>query len=125
MTDLGDSGAPTDLLLPCPFCGEAATLTSTSLGAHWAGCENDKCLVGPSTGTLETRAEALTAWNDRPILAEGFARQQQPEGPLCEMCRDTGLIRLIHNGIDEGITAPCLACEGRQSPPAAPPKEDA
>lgn len=66
-------------LLPCPFCGGAARVGSSSTEAKWAfaECSNSDCLVKPSThsSTLGTsqehaRAIAIERWNTRVSLED-------------------------------------------------------
>lgn len=56
-----------DKLSPCPFCGhDTATVYEIDMrGAlpFLAGCTN----CGATIGCKETRAEAVEAWNARPI----------------------------------------------------------
>lgn len=48
-------------LKPCPFCGHAAILnTSTDGKYYWASCTNDEC-----SSCKPTKEEAIDAWNKR------------------------------------------------------------
>lgn len=53
-----------DNLLPCPFCGGEAEV-STVLESFVVACNNDECPVVPGTLIYDTVAEACAAWNMR------------------------------------------------------------
>ena len=60
---------PSELRLPCPFCGE---LPAGEGVGGWAGfrlgCQNSKCLVRPWTRVeYGSTAEAVDAWNTRTV----------------------------------------------------------
>lgn len=52
-------------LLPCPFCGGEAFVGTTLDDSHYAMCRADDCWA--MTGYLGSEAEAVTAWNRRPL----------------------------------------------------------
>jgi len=55
-------------LLPCPFCGAAASIEETRLLGDVrksAGCGTEFCQGYQSTLTFATRREAIAAWNRR------------------------------------------------------------
>jgi Lar family restriction alleviation protein len=60
---------PVAELLPCPFCGEAASVfDDANHSTAWeAACCNSHCSAQPSVWGV-TRAEAVTAWNTRAAL---------------------------------------------------------
>ena len=51
-------------LLPCPFCGEAATLMEGCSG-HWVECGN-----GHQGATAHSSETAIESWNQRPKPAK-------------------------------------------------------
>jgi hypothetical protein len=57
-------------LLPCPFCGSAATLfASSDHSTAWeGGCGNDKCNINPQVWEVSKDA-AIAAWNRRSEAA--------------------------------------------------------
>jgi hypothetical protein len=57
-------------LLPCPFCGEAASVFGSGFySTAWeGGCSNSHCSAQPSVWGV-TRAEAVTRWNTRAAIA--------------------------------------------------------
>ena len=51
--------------LPCPFCGQAATLLDLAYsGKAQARCDNAACDVKPRT-TCDQKATVIAAWNRR------------------------------------------------------------
>lgn len=71
-------------LLPCPFCGGAASLSyytrsaSNEPAGHYVECDN--CAAGGPTADVssivtDVRAEAITAWNTR-TAAEAASREE-------------------------------------------------
>ncbi len=71
-----------DELLPCPFCGGAATIEETDLLGDIrksAGCGTEHCQGYQSTLTFATRREAVVAWNTRSDPKE--------DGPLIKRIR--------------------------------------
>ena len=55
---------PTDLL-PCPFCGGAASLHNDTDSPCWfVGCSNSACPIEPCH-YADTEAEAIATWNRR------------------------------------------------------------
>jgi hypothetical protein len=54
-------------LLPCPFCGSAATMEEQQEGIA-IGC-SQPCLPAPLIATTRPRNEAIAAWNRRPTPA--------------------------------------------------------
>jgi len=56
---------PTDALLPCPFCGGAASLHNDTDSPCWfVGCSNSACHIEPCH-YADTEAEAIATWNHR------------------------------------------------------------
>lgn len=56
---------PTDALLPCPFCGGAASLHNDTDSPCWfVGCSNSACPIEPCH-YADTEAEAIATWNHR------------------------------------------------------------
>lgn len=51
-------------LLPCPFCGEKASLEERD-GGWWARCVSRSCLVLPTSLDMDSREEAVRVWNTR------------------------------------------------------------
>jgi len=60
-------------LLPCPFCGGAATIEESALLGDIrksAGCGTEHCQGYQSTLTFSTHREAIAAWNTRVAQRE-------------------------------------------------------
>ena len=53
-------------LMPCPFCGGAASLHNDTDSPCWfVGCSNSACPIEPCH-YADTEAEAIATWNHRP-----------------------------------------------------------
>ena len=77
-------------LLPCPFCGSAASVVCLDGLPHdqyYIACENDECPVCSETFGYDTEAEAAEAWN---IRAERTCRNVSDIGFgfKCSACGD-------------------------------------
>lgn len=74
-------------LLPCPFCGGAASIKSSgSATAIW--CANDQCVIGTDIpipfNDWGHKTDAIAAWNRRPTPpAHGDVRER---AKLAEQC---------------------------------------
>ncbi|HGO6081883.1 TPA: Lar family restriction alleviation protein [Burkholderia cenocepacia] len=77
-TENSGADALTDLL-PCPFCGAAATTSERGKGASWhpiIACVNWCCSVSGTGGTRDgMRASAVKLWNTRADLAASPVEQ--------------------------------------------------
>ena len=62
----------TENLKRCPFCGEKAVIQKIALGGGDFGfrvaCSGNRCRA--ATYVMETRKEAKTEWNNRPVENE-------------------------------------------------------
>ena len=55
-----------EALLPCPFCGKAATLgRNSSNGSYYVHCAKNDCDVEAATLHWKHEADAIAAWNRR------------------------------------------------------------
>lgn len=71
---MGNSESDTEIL-PCPFCGGAATVEeveekSTPNGVRFSvGCASDEadCMGYQSLTTFPRRSDAIVAWNKRKV----------------------------------------------------------
>ncbi|WP_414691495.1 Lar family restriction alleviation protein [Noviherbaspirillum sp.] len=52
-------------LLPCPFCGSRATLSSLPMSPSWWRVRCDSYHCGGSTWAMGEAEEAVNAWNRR------------------------------------------------------------
>lgn len=83
---------PTDALLPCPFCGGAASLHNDTDSPCWFfGCSNSACPIEPCH-YADTEAEAIATWN---------RRTPQPTQPQAGAMPLTD--KQINGLIDEGV----------------------
>jgi len=56
-------------LMPCPWCGTAASIDFGAMPPVWAACPNTGCLVtGPAALTVEDAAEK---WNGLAVRLDG------------------------------------------------------
>ena len=52
--------------LPCPFCGEEPYVYEFLDKTGWqAWCQNERCVMRPTTRIRNSREEALADWNGR------------------------------------------------------------
>ena len=53
-------------LKPCPFCGAIPILEyGNGIQKWWYTCDNEKCLVQPTTYAYKSKGGAKRAWNRR------------------------------------------------------------
>lgn len=70
----------TPKLLPCPFCGGAASIHDTEVGGYSiVRCDNPPCPTQPYTSGYTTTAVAIEDWNTRikpvdDLPADSFTR---------------------------------------------------
>ena len=56
----------TDNILACPFCGEKPKrLYGVENDKYWIWCDNDKCLIQPTTPMYKNKGSDIKAWNKR------------------------------------------------------------
>lgn len=77
---------PTDALLPCPFCGGAASLHNDTDSPCWfVGCSNSACPIEPCH-YADTEAEAIATWNRRTPAPVGLEPLSDEEvDSLCKV----------------------------------------
>lgn len=63
-----------EVLLPCPFCGEAPTYKRwypwAGGTAHMVKCYNKECATNPRTPTCNDEGLAASMWNQRPEVGD-------------------------------------------------------
>jgi len=98
---------PTDLL-PCPFCGGAASLNNDTDSPCWfVGCSNSACPIEPCH-YADTEAEAIATWNRRtptPVampLTDEQIRAMCKEPWVFETAKQWVRITEQHHGITGG-----------------------
>lgn len=88
---------PTDALLPCPFCGGAASLHNDTDSPCWfVGCSNSACPIEPCH-YADTEAEAIATWNHRtpqPTHAQPVAREPLSDEEVDSLCK-VGFVYVI------------------------------
>ena len=77
-------GEREEALKVCPFCGGDAGLRHHRLGQRWQWCvvctsSDTVCYVGPESQWFDTEAEAIDAWNRRPLLSSSKAEGEMRE----------------------------------------------
>lgn len=103
-------------LLPCPFCGEAASALQSvrvdTYGDWIAGCDNEQCNPQPET-VSSTREAAIAAWNRRaPLPMEAVAWRWEDTMPgrgAKKIWRVVADLNSLANLRDAGIEVEALA----------------
>ncbi len=80
-----------DALLPCPFCGNAATYAYSKTKGWKAECEGrwGTCTINARTHYQPTKAQATDAWNRRTAHSSGVkVKDEELTGRLKELATE-------------------------------------
>ena len=84
---LGDREAQAEctrqgIVLPCPFCGEGASVSYNTVFGFCVWCGDTDCILNDLTHGYHSQEEALAAWNTRnapPIVRCGECKHWHKE----------------------------------------------
>lgn len=113
----------TETILPCPFCGNKASIEEVvgACGMRFSvGCDNTEsadCMGYQSFTTFDTRGEAVKAWNRRgPAVVYCQKHVRVMERPIpaaeCEQCEATVSAEKPYTGTRTKMQCAARGCDG-------------